>query len=90
MITTFYTKYAYSPETPDKDRRLYFYYDNDQWLESNTLPAYLSKHFGEPVELRMNTLKPYEFHTQVIEKYPHPGMEVTKTIPIFQIWSGRK
>ena len=86
-------QYLYYPVASvyfDKDRRLYFYYDNDQWLESNTLPAYLSKHFGEPVELRMNTLKPYEFHTQVIEKYPHPGMEVNKTIPIFQIWSGRK
>jgi hypothetical protein len=86
-------QYLYYPVASvyfDKDRHVYFYYDHEQWMESSTLPDYLSKHSGEPVELRMNTPQPYQFHTRVIEKYPHPGMEVNKTIPIFQIWSGRK
>jgi hypothetical protein len=74
----------------DEDRHIYFYYNHDQWLESSTLPAYLSKNSGDPVELRMNTPQPYQFHTKIIEKYPHPGVEVNKTNPIFQIWSGHK
>jgi hypothetical protein len=74
----------------DEDRRVYFYNDHDQWRESSTLPAYLSKHSGDPVELRMNTPQPYEFHAQVLDKYPHPGAAVNKTHPIFQIWSGHK
>jgi hypothetical protein len=74
----------------DEDRHVYFYYNHDQWLESNTLPDYLSKHSGDPVELRMNTPQPYQFHTQVIEKYSHPGVAVNKTNPIFQIWSGHQ
>jgi hypothetical protein len=74
----------------DEGRRVYFYYDHDQWLESSTLPARLSKHSGDPVELRMNTPQPYQFHTQVIEKYPHPGTAANKTNPIIQIWSGHK
>jgi len=73
----------------DQDRRIYFYLDHDQWLESSILPAYISKHSGDPVELRMNTPQPYQFQTQVSEKYPHPGAAVNKTNPIFQIWSGQ-
>jgi hypothetical protein len=74
----------------DEDRRVYFYFDHNQWEESRTLPAYLSKHAGSPVELRMKTPEPYQFHEQVTQKYPHPGVEVNKTKPIFQIWSGNK
>jgi hypothetical protein len=86
-------RYLYYPAASvyfDESRHVYFYYDHEQWLESSKLPAYLSEHSGNPVELRMNTPRPYQFHTQVIEKYPHPGAAVNKTTPIIQIWSGHQ
>ncbi len=73
----------------DEDRRTYFYFTHDQWLDSSSLPSYLANNLGNPVQLRMNTPQPYQYHAQVIERYPHPGAAVNRSNPIFQIWSGK-
>jgi hypothetical protein len=74
----------------DEDRRVYFYESHGRWEEARTLPDYLSKHAGSPVEILMNTPEPYQFHSRVIQRYPHPGVAVNKTKPIYQIWSGKE
>jgi hypothetical protein len=72
----------------DEGRRVYYYFTEDQWVQTSTLPAYISQNLGNPVELRMSSSQPYQFHSQVIERYPHPGATLNKSKAIFRIWSG--
>lgn len=73
----------------DPDRRIYFYSDHDQWVDAGTLPAYLAENLGTPVELTMNTPTPYQYHSRVMEVYPHPGVSSNQSRPVFRIWSGQ-
>jgi hypothetical protein len=85
-------RYWYYPTASvyyDQDRRIYFYYDHDQWNNTSTLPEYLYNNLGTPIELTMNTPTPYQYHSRVIEVYPHPGTSSNQSRPVFRIWSGQ-
>ena len=85
-------RYWYYPAASvyyDQDRRIYFYSDHDQWINTFNLPDYLYNNLGTPVELTMNTPTPYQYHSRVSEVYPHPGTSSSQSRPIFRIWSGQ-
>ena len=66
-------RYQYYPSTSvyfDVGRRLYFYYEYGQWRVSASLPARISIEIGDYVNIEMDTEKPYEFHNDVVKKYP--------------------
>jgi hypothetical protein len=68
-------QYYYYPSASvyfDVGRRLYFFYQNDQWRVSASLPVGIRIVAGEYVVLEMDTDKPYQFHSDVTKRYP-PG-----------------
>jgi hypothetical protein len=56
----------------DVGRRLYFYYERGGWEVSVSLPAHARVDLSEYVVLEMATAKPYEYHGEVVKRYP-PG-----------------
>ncbi len=55
----------------DKHRDLYYYHDGGHWQESHTPPP--NFHTGNPHrELRLDTDKPYKYHSDVERRFP-PG-----------------
>jgi|GEM_PF-1555685 len=65
----------------DVDRRVYFYQaDDGHWVQSTVLPENLADNLGRPVMLEMNTDRPYIYQSQVMQKYPHPGLEINKRV----------
>jgi hypothetical protein len=82
-------RYEYYPDGfvfYDLDRKIYFYQPQDEWVESPDLPKYLSQNIGLPVTLEMNTPRPYLYQREVAERYPHPGMGVNFSRPIYRVW----
>ena len=80
-------RYQYYPDAfvyYDTARNVYYYRPDGQWLESETLPAYIAENMGSPVSLDMNTDRPYQYHSEVVARYPHPGFNknVQKIIKI--------
>jgi hypothetical protein len=68
-------RYYYYPATYvyfDVGRSLYFYYQNNQWLVSASLPVGIRIAAQEYVVLEMDHDKPYIFHSDVVKRYP-PG-----------------
>lgn len=68
-------KYYYYPNACvyfDIGRRLYFYYQDEQWKVSVSLPQSIHITTEEYVVLEMDTDKPYKFHSDVVKRYP-PG-----------------
>jgi hypothetical protein len=68
-------QYHYYPSSHvyyDTGRNLYFYLEGDTWRFGASLPAGIKLEVGDHVTLEMDTDKPYEFHTDVVKKYP-PG-----------------
>jgi hypothetical protein len=68
-------RYHYHPSSYvyyDLGRRLYFYYDGGSWQVSVALPARIHIDINDFVTLEMNTGKPYEYHSEVVKRYP-PG-----------------
>lgn len=69
-------RYYYYPDSfvyYDRDRNLYYYRSDNQWIQSDLLPGYIVDNIGSPVSLIMKTDMPYMYHSEVIKKYPHPG-----------------
>lgn len=67
-------RYRYWPAVQiyyDLDRGLYFYFYMNRWRCSPTLPPEVRIR-GDFVVLEMDTDKPYEFHSEVVHRYP-PG-----------------
>lgn len=67
--------YYYYPESYvyfDVGRGLYFYYYGRGWQVSFSLPAAIHIDAKNYVVLEMNTDKPFEFHSDVVKRYP-PG-----------------
>lgn len=62
------------------DRGVYFYQSGAQWIESPDLPANIGENLGVSVLLQMNTVRPYVYHSEVMQRYPHPGTEVNKSL----------
>lgn len=68
-------QYHYYPSSYvyfDVGSRIYFSYDNGQWRVSASIPAGVTLYSGEHVVLEMDTEKPYEYHSEVVKRYP-PG-----------------
>ena len=68
-------RYYYYPSTFvyfDIERKVYFYLEGDNWRVGASLPAGIHVDVGDYVTLEMVTEKPYEFHPDVVKKYP-PG-----------------
>lgn len=68
-------RYHYYPATYvyfDVGRRLYFYYQGDQWRVSASLPVGIHIIAEEYVVLEMDADRPYTFHSDVVKRYP-PG-----------------
>jgi hypothetical protein len=55
-------------------RKLYFYYDGGDWRVSVSLPSAIHVDVYDYVTVEMDTDKPYEYHSEVMKKYP-PGQE---------------
>jgi hypothetical protein len=56
----------------DVERKLYFYLYTGQWQVSVSLPADIHINVSDYVILDMDTDKPYNFHSDVVKRYP-PG-----------------
>jgi len=72
-------RYRYYPSVQiyyDVNRGLYFYFYMGKWRCGDVLPQGL-KVKGEYVVLEMETDKPYEFHAEVLKRYP-PGQKKGK------------
>jgi hypothetical protein len=81
--------YDYYPDAfvfYDRDRRTYFYRPDGQWLEVTALPKYITQNIGHPVALEMNTAQPYVYEQEVMRRYPHPGVGVNVSRPIYRVW----
>jgi hypothetical protein len=67
--------YQYYPSTEiyyDTGRNIYFYFNNGEWKASTRLPGQIRLGSGYNIPLVMNTAKPYQYHSEVIKRYP-PG-----------------
>jgi len=74
-------RYHYYPSSYvyyDLGRKLYFYYDGGNWQVSVSLPARIHIDIDDYVTLEMNTGRPYDYHSEVVERYP-PGHEKKKS-----------
>lgn len=70
-------RYLYYPSPQvyfDTGRNIYFYYRSGQWEVSAQLPRAIRVQLGQSVTLDMNTEKPYQYHSEVIKRYP-PGQK---------------
>lgn len=68
-------RYHYYPDAAvylDVSRGVYFHVQNGRWIAAASLPKSLASSLGTYVVLEMDTERPYEFHKEVIKKYP-PG-----------------
>lgn len=68
--------YRYYPSAQiyyDPGRSVYFYYRAGSWEVSARLPGELRARItGDSVTLEMDTKRPYEYHSDVVRRYP-PG-----------------
>jgi hypothetical protein len=74
-------KYYYYPSPHvyyDIGRKLYFYLEGDNWRFGVSLPTGIHIALSDHVTLEMDTDKPYEFHSDVIKKYPPGQMKKKK------------
>ena len=65
--------YRYYPDACvyyDTNRRLYFYFSNEKWNFSASLPSFIKVDLGQSIVLEMDVDKPYIFHSEVVERYP--------------------
>lgn len=68
-------RYHYYPSSYvyyDVGRKLYFYYEGGNWQVSVSLPGWIHIDIDDHVTLEMNTGKPYDYHSEVVKRYP-PG-----------------
>lgn len=56
----------------DVGRKVYFHYSGGHWHVVVSLPAGIHIDVHDYVTLEMGTSRPYEYHAQVVERYP-PG-----------------
>ena len=73
-------RYHYYPSSYvyyDTGRKLYFYYEGGNWRVSVSLPTRIHLDVSDYVSLEMGTDRPYEYHTDVVKRYP-PGHQKKK------------
>jgi hypothetical protein len=62
----------------DLGRAVYIYYEGERWRVSVTLPGKIRIDLDDYVTLEMDTDKPYEYHSEVVKRYP-PGHKKKKS-----------
>jgi len=65
-------QYRYYPSASmyyDEGRNLYFYQQNGQWVQTQTIPSGLQTLVNSYVPMQMNTNLPYTYHPQVSQTY---------------------
>lgn len=67
-----YRYYRSSHVYYDVGRKVYFHYIGGHWRVAVSLPAGIHIDVHDYVTLDMETSRPYEYHSEVIERYP-PG-----------------
>ena len=66
-------RYYYYPDSYvyfDVGRRVYFYYGDTRWQVSVSLPTAIHIDLTDRVELEMDSDRPYQYHPDVVGKYP--------------------
>ncbi|PNR92857.1 hypothetical protein [Petrotoga sp. 9PWA.NaAc.5.4] len=66
-------QYYYYPNSQvyyDSDRGLYFYYSNENWEFSVSLPSFINLDKDISVILEMDADKPYIYHSEIVKRYP--------------------
>lgn len=66
-------QYHYYPNSQvyyDSERGLYFYYSNEKWEFSVSLPSFINLDKDISIVLEMNADKPYIYHSEVVKRYP--------------------
>jgi hypothetical protein len=61
----------------DEQQGVYFYLYDGRWQMSVSLPSYIRITVNDFVTLDMDTDKPYEYHNDVVKRYP-PGQQRKK------------
>lgn len=56
---------------------MYFYLEGSDWRVGISLPAGIQINANEYVTLEMDTDKPYQYHSEVVKRYP-PGLQKEK------------
>jgi hypothetical protein len=69
-----YRYYTYDNIYFDEQQGVYFYLYNGGWQMSASLPAYIQITVNDFVTLDMDTDKPYQYHNDVVKRYP-PGQK---------------
>jgi hypothetical protein len=72
--------YRYFPDYSvylDEQRRIFFYPSDGEWQMSVWLPSSIRITVNDFVTLDMHTDKPYEYHNDVVKRYP-PGQQRKK------------
>ena len=69
-----YRYYTYHRVYFDEQRGVYFFPSNGSWQMSVSLPSYIQITVNDFVTLDMDTDRPYEYHNDVVKKYP-PGQQ---------------
>ncbi|MBN1627293.1 MAG: hypothetical protein JW944_12290 [Deltaproteobacteria bacterium] len=69
-----YRYYPYHGIYFEKKTGVYFYLSDGEWHASVSLPSYIRITLNDFVTLDMNTERPYEYHSDVIKRYP-PGQQ---------------
>jgi hypothetical protein len=73
--------YRYYPSSEvyfDIGRAVYIYYEGERWRVSVKLPGEIRIDLNDYVTLEMDTDKPYEYHSEVVKRYP-PGHKKKKS-----------
>ena len=66
-------QYYYYPNSQvyyDSNRGLYFYYSNEKWEFSVSLPSFINLDKNISVVLEMDADEPYIYHSEVVKRYP--------------------
>lgn len=72
-----YRYYPYHGIYFEQKTGVYFYLSEGRWQMSASLPAHIRITVNEFVTLDMDTDRPYDFHNDVVKKYP-PGQQKNK------------
>ncbi len=72
-----YRYYPYNGIYFEEKSGVYFYFNENRWQMSVSLPAAIRITVNDFVTLDMDTDRPYEYHNDVVKKYP-PGQQKKK------------
>ncbi len=66
-------QYRYYPDSAvymDTARKTFFYRNGEKWMATTLLPASVQVDWKNYVLLELDTDKPYQYHADIVKKYP--------------------